>query len=373
MASKKIEEGWAKVESLIKEEKLEEALEMLREVDVDASESKTWRLAADAKAQLARKSGNDKRLFKEAVTHYESALKSNPNDKTARRSLNSLRSEMDGLGIRAGGMNVFFDDGAPTFVGMVSIVVAIGLVLVGLKVIPDYLAGESEYDATIVITLYPDAAPKTVESFKAHAIEGRYDGTVFHRVIDNFMLQGGDVENGAFSSGWANAGTGGYSSFYHGQGQESNPNTWTLPDEFHPNYRHAPGILAMANSGQNTGGSQFYLVDKDSTPSWLDGPTQDGGGHTVFGLAVSGQWMGQNMSGIDVIDEISQIATDDNDKPTSEVPVIQKIEINGNTATMHIDLLDPSDTSSSIMASSNLSMIASASVLLASSVAIRQE
>ncbi|MDP6889244.1 MAG: peptidylprolyl isomerase, partial [Candidatus Thalassarchaeaceae archaeon] len=242
-----------------------------------------------------------------------------------------------------------------------------------------------EYDATIVITLYPDAAPKTVDSFKAHAIEGRYDGIVFHRVIDGFMLQGGDVENGNFASDWSNAGTGGYSSYYHGQGQESNPNTWTLPDEFHPNYRHAPGILAMANSGPNTGGSQFYLVDKDSTPSWLDGPNEDvnndgvndQGGHAVFGLAVSGQWKGENMSGIDVIDQISQISTDTNDRPTSEVPVIQKIEINGNTATMHIDLLDPSDgsslSSSSMMASSNLSMIASASVLLASSVAIRQE
>tara|TARA_B110000014_G_C20073646_1_gene560215 strand:+ start:101 stop:1216 length:1116 start_codon:yes stop_codon:yes gene_type:complete len=371
MASKKVEEGWAKAESLIKAEKFEEALELLREVDVDASESKTWRLAAEAKAQLARKSGNDKRLFKEAVTHYENALKSNPNDKTARRSLNSLRSEMDGLGIRAGGMNMFFDDGAPTFVGIISIVVALGLVLVGLKVIPDYLAGESEYDATIVITLYPDAAPKTVDSFKAHAIEGRYDGTVFHRVIDNFMLQGGDVQNGNFASDWSNAGTGGYSSFYYGQGQEGSQTTWTIPDEFHPGYRHAPGILAMANSGANTGGSQFYLVDKDSTPDWLDDK------HTVFGLAVSGQWYGKNMSGIDVIDEISQIATDENDKPTSVVPTIQKIEINGNTATMHINLLDPSGdsspSSSSMMASSNLSMIASASVLLASSVAIRQE
>ncbi|CAI8363255.1 MAG: Putative peptidyl-prolyl cis-trans isomerase [Marine Group II euryarchaeote MED-G33] len=282
-------------------------------------------------------------------------------------------------------MTLLIDDGAPTFLGIVSIVVAIGLVLVGLKVIPDYLAEESEYDATIVITLYPEAAPKAVDSFKIHANEGRYDGIVFHRIIDDFMIQGGDVENGQFSSGWSNAGTGGYSSTFYGIGQESDMTTWALPDEFNSNYRHAPGILAMANSGPNTGGSQFYLVDKGSMPSHLDGPNQDAnndgvndqGGHTVFGLAVSGQWFGDNMSGIDVIDEISKVATGDGGKPSSDVPTIQSIEIDGNTAIMHINLLDSSSDSSlsgsAMMTVPHLSMIASTSVFLAAAIATRQE
>ena len=371
MVSKKIEQGWEKAEIQIKQENPVKALEILRAADADATESKTWRLAGEAKAMHARQSNNDKRMFKEAVGHYESALKSNPNDKKTRRSLNSLRSEMDGLGIRAGGMTLLIDDGAPTFLGIVSIVVAIGLVLVGLKVIPDYLAEESEYDATIVITLYPEAAPKAVDSFKIHANEGRYDGIVFHRIIDDFMIQGGDVENGQFSSGWSSAGTGGYSSTFYGIGQESDMTTWAIPDEFNANYRHAPGILAMANSGANTGGSQFYLVDEGSTPSHLDDK------HTVFGLAVSGQWFGDNMSGIDVIDEISKVATGDGDKPSPDVPTIQSIEIDGNTAIMHINLLDSSSDSSlsgsAMMTVPNLSMIASTSVFLAAAIATRQE
>ena len=111
MVSKKIEQGWLKAEMQIKLEKPMEALEILREIDVDAKQPKTWRLAAEAKTIQARQAKNDKRLFKEAVSHYESALKSNPTDKTARRNLNSLRSEMDGLGIRAGGISIFWDDG----------------------------------------------------------------------------------------------------------------------------------------------------------------------------------------------------------------------------------------------------------------------
>ena len=95
MVTKKIEQGWVKAEMQINLGNPEEALEILREIDADAKEPKTWRLAAEAKTVQARQSNNDKRLFKEAVAHYESALKSNPNDKTARRNLNSLRSEMD--------------------------------------------------------------------------------------------------------------------------------------------------------------------------------------------------------------------------------------------------------------------------------------
>ena len=78
MVSKKIEQGWEKAEIQIKQENPVKALEILRTADADATESKTWRLATEAKAMHARQSNNDKRMFKEAVGHYESALKSNP-------------------------------------------------------------------------------------------------------------------------------------------------------------------------------------------------------------------------------------------------------------------------------------------------------
>ena len=109
MVSKKIEEGWLKAEMQIKLEKPEEALKILREIDSEATQSKTWRLAGDAKAIQARQSNNSKHLFREAVSHYEASLKQTPSDKQTRRSLNSLRSEMDGLGIRAGGMSIHPD------------------------------------------------------------------------------------------------------------------------------------------------------------------------------------------------------------------------------------------------------------------------
>ena len=196
--SKKIEDGWQKAEMQIKLEKPEEALKILREIDSEATQSKTWRLAGDAKAIQARQSNNSKKLFKEAVGHYEATLKESPSDKQARRSLNSLRSEMDGLGIRAGGMTIFIDDGGPTFIGFVSIVVAIGMVLVGLKVIPDYIAGAppaisgsvlmeitwtdtngNSHNGKIWIDLYNET-PMHAESFLANTDAGRYDNTIFH-------------------------------------------------------------------------------------------------------------------------------------------------------------------------------------------------
>ncbi len=371
MASDKISKGWDEAEKHLKNDKPQKALDILREVDAEATESKTWRIAGEAKVMLARKSDNNRKLFRESVSHFQKALKSNPNDKAARRGLNNVRSEMDGLGIHAGGSAIFFDDGAPTFMGIVSIIIGLGLILVALKVIPEQLAVESEYDATIVITLYPEAAPNTVASFKEHANAGQYNGIVFHRIIDNFMIQGGDIENGEFSTGWSSAGTGGYSAIYYGQGQQSDMTSWTIPDEFKAGYQHAPGILAMANSGPNTGGSQFYLVDKASTPSHLDNK------HTVFGIAVSGQWYGENMSGIDVIDKISQVATDSNSRPTSDVPTIQKIEIVGDQATMHINLLDSSagDTpsGSAMMTVPGFPILATISAFLAAAVKTRQE
>ena len=226
-------------------------------------------------------------MYRDAVSHYEKALKCSANDKKSRRALNSLRSEMDGLGIRAGGAAMFWDDGGPTFVGLVSIVAAIGLVLVGLKMIPQYLAEEPEYDATVEIILYPDAAPVHVENFQIHATNGAYDGVVFHRIINDFMIQGGDFVNGD--------GTGGHAAKWYGycDGQQSGSSTscsetaYTIPDEANNGRVHIEGALAMAKRTQaHTGGSQFYFVDKagsNGLPTHLDGV------HTVFGLAVGGE------------------------------------------------------------------------------------
>ena len=111
---------------------------------------------------------------------------------------------------------------------------------------------------TVRVRLFADEAPETVNNFVSLARDGYYDGTTFHRVISDFMVQGGDP-----------TGTG-----MGGPG-------YSIPDEFHPELRHdRPGVLSMANAGPNTGGSQFFITHV-ATP-WLDDR------HAVFGEVVEG-------------------------------------------------------------------------------------
>jgi cyclophilin family peptidyl-prolyl cis-trans isomerase len=141
-------------------------------------------------------------------------------------------------------------------------------------------------EGTIEFELYPNEAPKTVENFVKLARDGFYDGVIFHRVIPDFMIQGGDP-----------TGTG-----MGGPGYE-------FEDEFNE-HRVVRGALAMANAGPNTNGSQFFIVTAEATP-WLDGK------HTVFGKVTSG---------MDVVDRISVAERDDNDRPASPV-AIERVEL----------------------------------------------
>jgi peptidyl-prolyl cis-trans isomerase B (cyclophilin B) len=142
----------------------------------------------------------------------------------------------------------------------------------------------------IKLRLFPEVAPKAVENFKTHAKDGYYNGVSFHRVMNDFMIQGGDPE-----------GT--------GRGGES---IWGAPfeDEFSSDYRNVRGALSMANAGPGTNGSQFFIVQTTETP-WLDGR------HTVFG---------QVFEGMDVVDKIASVDVDGNDKPKEPV-LMEKVEI----------------------------------------------
>jgi cyclophilin family peptidyl-prolyl cis-trans isomerase len=136
-------------------------------------------------------------------------------------------------------------------------------------------------EGPIEIELFPEEAPKTVENFTRLASDGFYDGLSFHRVIPDFMVQGGCP---------VGDGTGGPGYTFEDEANE------------HPVAR---GALAMANAGPNTNGSQFFIVTADACP-WLDGK------HTVFGQVSSGQ---------DVVDRISLVDRDTRDKPTSPVTI----------------------------------------------------
>ena len=138
----------------------------------------------------------------------------------------------------------------------------------------------------IALELFPDDAPKTVENFVKLARDGFYDGVVFHRVIPDFMIQGGDP------TGTGSGGPG-----------------YTFEDEFN-DHKVVRGALAMANAGPNTNGSQFFIVTTEEA-SWLDGK------HTVFGRVTDG---------MDVVDEISNVSRDARDKP-HEAVVIERVEL----------------------------------------------
>ena len=138
----------------------------------------------------------------------------------------------------------------------------------------------------IEVEFFDDDAPKTVANFLALARDGFYDGVIFHRVIPDFMIQGGDP-----------TGTG-----MGGPGYQ-------FEDEFNDN-KVVRGALAMANAGPNTNGSQFFIVTAEATP-WLDGK------HTVFGRVTNG---------MDVVDAIENVDTDANDKPRDDV-TIERVEL----------------------------------------------
>src|SRR5213595_2719659 len=130
----------------------------------------------------------------------------------------------------------------------------------------------------ITVQFFDDDAPKTVENFRKLARDGFYDGLIFHRVIKDFMVQGGCPQG---------TGTGGPG--------------YTFEDEIN-SHKVIRGALAMANAGPNTNGSQFFIVTTPAAP-WLDGK------HTVFGEVTSG---------MDVVDKIEGLPTDGRDRPRDE-------------------------------------------------------
>jgi cyclophilin family peptidyl-prolyl cis-trans isomerase len=133
----------------------------------------------------------------------------------------------------------------------------------------------------IEVQLFDEDAPKTVDNFLKLARDGFYDGVAFHRVIPDFMIQGGDP------TGTGRGGPG-----------------YTFEDEFN-DHKVVRGALAMANAGPNTNGSQFFIVTTAEAP-WLDGK------HTVFGRVTNG---------MDVVDAIEGLPTDANDRPREDARI----------------------------------------------------
>ena len=177
---------------------------------------------------------------------------------------------------------------------LLPVILIIILVMIEIGILTGFFIGGSmpkaEFDtnmSSFTIELYADKVPKTVENFVKLANEGFYNSVIFHRVIDGFMIQGGDP------TGTGSGGPG-----------------YAIDDEFHEDLKHdSPGILSMANSGPNTGGSQFFIT-LDAT-SWLDGK------HSVFGKVIDG---------MDVVNKIGKVQTNEMDRPLQDV-IINKLTI----------------------------------------------
>ena len=159
----------------------------------------------------------------------------------------------------------------------------------------------------IKLEFFDEIAPKHVESFKLHAQNGYYDGTIFHRVIPGFMIQGGDPLSK--SEDKSRHGTGGNAAKYFGIGDENSESTWDLPAEFSAT-PHERGILSMARSqNPDSGGSQFFICVADAR--FLDNQ------YTVFGKVVSG---------MDVVDSIVNAPRDARDNPDDRIEMKVKLE-----------------------------------------------
>ncbi len=327
MAEDNMSESWQKAEKLIIKGKAEGALLELREIDANGTHPTTLRIAGEATWAIA-KSDRNKGGYRKAASLLKESVKTAPKDKRANASYNELLNEMQDLGYSETSLPRLLNDGTPTLAGMVAMGMALVLVLAGITLANTertvtateaYLnvtwtdSSGLFHDEIITIELEPDLAPIHVENFVLNAEKGNYDGTNFHRVIDNFMIQGGDFTNGDGTGGHA----GKWFGYCNGQAQASSSScaetSWTISDEADNELLHTAGALSMAKTNDpHTGGSQFFIVPSDSNPSHLDGV------HTIFGYVTDG---------IEHVDSISEVQTlsdgsSEKDKPVNAVTLV---------------------------------------------------
>lgn len=319
--------AWEKAEKAITKNKPDQALSILREADAKGLEAKTLHLAGHATWLKAKSSGSVKE-YRSAAGLLRDSVKMNPRDKKTNSTYNDLKNEMLNKRISESAIPKLFSNGAPTLSGIV--VIMLGFVtLLGTIFVANNMGAETtdivelqmtwsengvEKSGTVVLELYPDKAPVHVENFKEIVAQGEYDNTIFHRIIDDFMIQGGDFTNADGTGGhalvWSNYCNGQESSDSSCSGQGEN--AWTIPDEADNGLLHETCTISMAKTSQaHTGGSQFFLIPEDSNngqgPSWLDGV------HTVFGSITSG---------CDIVTTISEVPTGQNDIPVEDVNLV---------------------------------------------------
>ena len=319
MADDAMRDAWEKAANDITKGKNEGALQALRAADPQAVEPMTARLVGEATWNIA-KANNSKSDYRKAAMFLREASIKNPKDKKTSSLYNKLLNEMQEKRISETVIPRMFNNGGPTLAGMVAMFGAFILIL-GMITIANSESTTTDYvdlniswtengvtkTGTVSLELHANDAPAHAENFKQLVLQGNYEGTKFHRIIDDFMIQGGDFTNGD--------GTGGHAIIWDGycNGDARTASTdcpqteWTLGDEADNGYLHEPCTISMAKTSYpHTGGSQFFLIPEDSTPSHLDGV------HTVFGTITSG---------CEHVTAISQVPTGQGDVPQNDVTI----------------------------------------------------
>ena len=190
-------------------------------------------------------------------------------------------------------------------IGIILIVLTIGVFIMNYEKETEVAVISTNY-GDMVVEFYPDVAPMHVESFVVLANEQYFDGTTFHRVIPDFVIQGGDpnskLENRSLH------GTGGRAGKFFGIGDENDSSTWLIPQEFN-SIPHEKGILSMARTNDpNSASSQFFVCHGDTR--FLDN------NYTVFGKVIQG---------LEVIDSIVNVEKDMNDNPLEKIEMTVKM------------------------------------------------
>jgi len=326
MADEKLNKAWKDAESALSKGKYVDALDILREADAKAENATTLRIAGSAILMEARESPLSKptKLYRKSANLLEDAVKAAPRDKKANSSLNQCLNEMQDLSISRSTLPRLVNNGTPTLAGLVTILM-VPVLFVGAVVIATggtTLPTEVVFHVTwtdenntlqqgeIIVELYPDKAPSHVENFQQLVDQGKYDNIIFHRIIDGFMIQGGDFTQQSGSGGHAVI----WDGYCNGQPASSknscDQSEWTLEDEADNGLIHEAYSLSMAKtSAPHTGGSQFFIVTgTGKAPSHLDGE------HTVFGKVISGQ---------SYVDSIEKVSTGGSDKPVNDVTLVE--------------------------------------------------
>lgn len=335
MAEEDISKTWEKAEKILSKGNATACLDLLREADPSGDNATTLRIAGEATWAIAKKK-DSRAEYRKAASLLRDAVKKAPRNKVANSSYNELLNEMQNKRIKETNLPRLVNDGTPTLAGIGAL---IGVILVALLVLkaatytpPTDMPTEAKMrvtwtdssglfqDEVITIELYPESAPVHVENLHLHAAAGNYDNTNFHRIIDDFMIQGGDFERGDGSGGYAADWYG----YCDGQAMDSSldcgggKTSYTIPDEADNGLLHTPCTVSMAKKNPpHTGGSQFFLIPEDSTPNWLDGQ------HTVFGDIIDG---------CEHVTSISGIQTGSNDVPVNPVTLVS-VTTNGGEDT----------------------------------------